>query len=101
MISYDVLQASTSAQGVSYPVPCTSAEHPSITCTISPAEVSTVEQISTQRDQLTISGLTRSILSNQAFIFRTNDSVFHNPPTTKEITTFEARTQRSDGNVID
>ena len=42
MVKYDVLQASNSMTGVSYPVPCTSAEHPSITCTISPAEVSTV-----------------------------------------------------------
>ena len=45
--------------------------------------------------------MTRAIKANQAFIFRTNDKVFRNPPTTKEISTFEAKTQRADQNTID
>lgn len=101
MIKYDVLQGTSGPSGVSFPVPCTSAEHPSITCSFVPAPISTVEQIVTERDILLVTGLTRDILSNQSFIFRTNDKVFRNPPTTKEITTFMARTQRADSKTID
>lgn len=101
MIEYDVLQAAAGPDGLTYPVPCTSVEHPGITCTISPAEVSTVEQISTSRDTLRITGLTRAILSGQAFNFRTTSEVVRNPPTTKEISTFEATTYRGDGKEID
>ena len=101
MIKYNELQFQVTPLGVQYAVACSSAEHPNISCSIQPAAVTTVEQISQGRDIFRVKGLTRPILSGQAFNFRTSGLVFKNPPTTKEISTFKASSYRADGSMID
>lgn len=82
-------------------MPCESTDHPDIRCTFVKTPVSVVGQIATTFDVLTITGLFEAIPAGGKFEFRTKDGSFKNPPTTKAITTFKAKSLAAFGLEID
>ena len=98
-MKYSATDFNVSQQG--YTVPCSSTDHPSLACIFQVAAVTTLEQISSQRDVLKISGLSKAITAGTTFTFMTTDSRFRNPPSTKTVSTFVADSHRGDGSAID
>lgn len=101
MIDFDTSSSNYSITLGGYLVPCSSADHGAIVCVIQLAVLSTVEDISTQKDVLKIDGLTSAISAGSTFTFQTTGSSFKNPPSTKAVSTFEANSFTSASKGID
>ena len=70
-------------------------------CTFAKTPVSESSEIATTFDVLTVTGLSSAILADEKFEFRTKDGSFKNPPTTKPVVTFRARSYNENGLEID
>lgn len=81
-------------------VPCESDAHPAIKCTFAKTPVSNSDEIASVRDVLKIEGMAFSITTGTKFEFRTKNGAFKNPPTTKTISTFRAKSFMGDGSEI-
>jgi hypothetical protein len=92
-VSYSLADATTTFNA--YEIPCTSADHPSITCTFILAIVNDLSEIVSARDTLRVTGLSSNIPIGGTFTFETSDSRFRNPPSTRELETFEGSSHLS------
>ena len=84
-----------------YNIPCSATSGDLISCSFEVAPVTTIEGISTSRDLLKVSGFTSALAAGTTFTFQTTGSRFRNPPTTKTISSYTARTMDASGNEID
>ena len=70
-----------------YTLPCTSALHPGLICSLSVGNPNTVEEISTTFDSVIIRSFSSDFTSLSVSI---NSNVFRNPPSTRAITNIDA-----------
>ena len=99
MLQYAATDFDVLRQG--YTIPCSSDAHTGINCILIVASVTNLEQISSSRDVLRVTGLSSAVLAGGSFAFRTNESRFRNPPSTKAVETFSAESRKGDGSRID
>lgn len=87
MIQYSAASDRFIVGQLGYQIDCSSSAHPSLVCTVSPANPLSVSAIPASIDVLTVSGLSTTLQPGVTLSLQLGLSRFRNPPSTKPVTT--------------